>query len=161
MTRKFLGVAALFAVGATCGVLMMDGPSEAVAKDDRSTSSWPSAKAVEGSVHEYMEYLHEPTFHRLNEAIAQPPSGEEDWESITSNALILAESGNLLLLRGPSERRDLWVKNATALREAGAALYRAAQEKDFAVARAKYELMITQCNQCHDDFHGGKPNIMP
>lgn len=163
MNRKILGMFALLAAGLACGALMMNVPDQAAAEDDRSklSPSWQSAKPVEQSVHEYMEYVHEPTFHRLKDAMAEAPAGGRQWSAITSNALILAESANLLLLRGPELDRQTWIKDATAVRAAGAALYRAAHDKDFETARKKYELMVANCNQCHKDFAHGEHQLTP
>lgn len=99
-----------------------------------------------------MEYVHEPVIGDLKAAMAHAPTDDDGWEAIESSALIMAESGNLLLLRGPSEHRDLWVKASIGLREAGADLYHAAQKKDYKAARANFKLMAAQCMECHKHF---------
>ena len=161
MNRKSFGVLLLLTAGAACGAWMMDLPVAASAQEKSAdASSWKSAaKPVETSMHEYMEYVNQPTFKSLKSEMAD--AQDPNWGAIKSGALILAESANLVLLRGPELDRETWVKDATAVREAGRRFYRAAHEKDFDLARKNYEMMVANCNQCHQNFAHGEHQLTP
>jgi hypothetical protein len=112
-------------------------------------------------MHEFMEYLFQPTYVRLKAAIAREPANRDAWKSIKSDVLILAESTNLLMLRKPAENRRLWLSSAADVRESGGQLYQAAKKQDFVSARAAYEAMITRCNACHNEFAEGEHQLAP
>src|SRR5262245_18130875 len=62
-----------------------------------------AAKPVESDMHESMEYVFEPTYKRLKPAMASAPADNKGWKAIKADSLILAESGNLLLIRQPDK----------------------------------------------------------
>ena len=78
-----------------------------------------------------------------------------------SDSLILAESCNLLFARKPDEHGEDWVKHATASKTHGAALYKAAREKNFEAATTAYTTMLNNCNACHKQFENGKHILQP
>lgn len=47
--------------------------------------------------HDFIKNINLPSYRRLKQAMAAEPKNESGWRPITSNALILAESGNLLM----------------------------------------------------------------
>lgn len=119
------------------------------------------AEIVEESMHEFMEYVFQPTYRRLKASMASEPSDNADWKAVKSDSLILAESCNLLFVRLPDENASDWTKHATASRTHGAALYRAARAKDFSTAADSYRLMLKNCNACHRQFENGKHILVP
>jgi hypothetical protein len=116
---------------------------------------------VESSMHEFMEYVYQPTYLRLKANMAKLTADPAPWKDVKADSLILAESGNLLLMRGPEENRADWNQHAVATRELGAELYKAARAKDAGKAKTAYTEMITRCNACHDDFADGKHQLQP
>lgn len=93
--------------------------------------------------------------------MAVQDKGNDAWKTIKSSSLILAEGGNLLLFRGSEADRDDWVKHATTIRELGGQLYQAAKSKDEKKSQEVYKLMIQNCNDCHQQFAGGDPQLKP
>lgn len=118
-------------------------------------------KAVDPSMHEFMEYLFEPPYKRVKAALAEEPKDNAVWKSLKSDAMILAEGGNLLLLRTPKEDAAAWNELSAAVRDSGAGLYQAARKKDFQAARQQYEALLLKCNACHDKFAGGEHQLKP
>lgn len=116
---------------------------------------------VEDSMHEFMEYVFQPTYLRLKQSMTAAPADNKGWKAIKSDSLILAESCNLLPGRKPAEQGDDWVKHALASKEQGANLYKAAKAKDFDSASAAYKSMLTHCNACHKQFEDGKHILQP
>lgn len=119
------------------------------------------AEVVEDSMHEFMEYVFQPTYKRLKVSMAAPPANNSGWKAIKSDALILAESCNLLFARIPAEHAVDWKKHAAASRVKGAELYHAAKAKDFSRATAAYASMLDNCNACHRQFEDGKHILQP
>ena len=64
---------------------------------------------VEESMHEFMEYVFQPTYKRLKTQMAAEEKNNAAWKAVKSDSLILAESSNLLLLRLPKEDAKAWV----------------------------------------------------
>lgn len=126
-----------------------------------ATADDAATEPVESDMHEFMEYIFQPTFRRLKPAMASEPTEKSVWKAIKSDALILAEGGNLLLDRQPEDDRADWVKHSVQVREFGGQLYRAAKAKDYATARSHYESMTQNCNACHHQFAGGEHILAP
>jgi hypothetical protein len=128
---------------------------------DKQDPKLPPAQPVEKSMHEFMEYLMEPSYLRLKDAMAT--KDKKNWKAIKADALVLAEGTNLIMDRLPEKAKDksAWVNFAFAVREAGSQLYQAAKKKDDAVAASAYKTMITKCNACHKQFAEGKHQLVP
>ena len=111
---------------------------------------------VESDVHEFMEYAFEPFFEQLKASLQQAPADRKSWVPVKANALVLAEAGNLLMLRGPEEHQQQWDALAVDLRDHGQTLYQAAKKRDYAVAREAYVTFVAKCNACHEKFADGE-----
>lgn len=116
---------------------------------------------VEDDMHEFMEYVFQPTYRSLKEDISLENEKNPPWGKIKSGALILAEGGNLLLMRVPEEDADDFKKHSVNTRKYAALVYRHAGKKEFKEARQAYEKMITSCNQCHEQFEDGRHILKP
>ncbi len=126
-----------------------------------AAESTEEAVPVESDMHEFMEYVFQPTFKRLKPAMAAAPTDNQGWKTIKADGLVLAESANLLLVRKPGNDDADWVKHSVQVRTFGGQLYRSAKAKDFAAARKQYEAMIQNCNACHHQFAGGEHILTP
>lgn len=120
-----------------------------------------SLEPVESDMHEFMEYVFQPSYKRLQAAMASEPADNAGWKAIKAEALVLAESGNLVILRGGDEDRAAWIAHASGSRTHGGKLYAAAREKNFAAAQEHYKAMLQSCNACHDQFAGGEHQLSP
>lgn len=116
---------------------------------------------VEPDMHEFMEYVFQPTFRRLKESMAGTPADNQAWKSIKADSLILAEGGNLLLMRPADDDAADWVHHSVEVRSEGGQLYRAAKSKNEKLARTHYESMVQNCNACHEQFAGGEHILTP
>jgi hypothetical protein len=56
-----------------------------------------------------------------------PPTNDYAWNLLRGSALILAESGNLLMMGDRSIDQDGWVKNAKVLVDVGTAAFEAGE----------------------------------
>ena len=126
-----------------------------------SADNKDAAVPVEPDMHEFMEYVFQPTFKRLKPALAAAPADNQGWKAIKADSLILAEGGNLLLIRQSEDDAADWVKHSVQVRDFGSQLYRAAKAKDYTLARGHYESMVQNCNACHRQFAGGEHILTP
>ena len=81
-----------------------------------------------------------------------PPKGDRDWETLQMQALMLAESGNLLMMDGRAKNQGQWMKDARLLVEAGAAAVTATRAKDLQAVLALNNQIVTACITCHMQF---------
>ena len=137
----------------SAGYAVAANPSPAVPADE--------AEIVEDSMHEFMEYVFQPTYRRLKVSMATEPADNNGWKAVKSDSLILAESCNLLFARTPDEGAADWNKHAAASRTNGSELYQAARAKEFAKAATAYKSMLNNCNACHRQFEYGKHILEP
>lgn len=155
--KWWLSVGVVGFVGGAWMLLAAQGPAPVSAAE-----SQPSGQvAVEESMHEFMEYVYQPTYVRLKNTMAGLSGEKPDWKLAKADSLILAESGNLLLLRGPKEDREMWAQLSIATRDSGKELYQAARAKDATKAKAAYTTLIERCNACHDHFADGEHQLEP
>lgn len=136
-------------------------PESSPAVEEKSSSGDAGPVVVEDSMHEFMEYVFQPTYRRLKVSMATGPENNQGWKAIKSDALILAESCNLLFARLPEADQADWNEHSAASRDAGAELYQAAREKKFASADAAWRKMLDKCNACHKQFENGKHILTP
>jgi hypothetical protein len=83
------------------------------------------------------------------------PGDDKEWAEARRSAVMLAESGNLLLMRN---RASVWTADARLLVEAGAAAYKAVETKDVKALAATSERIDTSCTTCHKH---SRPNVFP
>ncbi|MFM7036279.1 MAG: hypothetical protein ACKO2L_01020 [Planctomycetaceae bacterium] len=149
------------------GIVILAGLLSASVPHSSQASPWLRAvpedgpKAVEDSMHEFMEYVFQPAYLRLKQSMATAPADNKGWKAIKSDSLILAESCNLLFDRAPDEKAADWKAHAVAAREKGGQLYSAAKAKDFAAAGTAWKTMLESCNACHRQFENGKHILQP
>lgn len=135
------------------------GVGPALADDKGPSKAAP--RPVPVNMHDFMEGVFQSPYKRLKAAMAAEPKDAAGWRAIRSDALILAEGGNLLLLRLPKKDADLWIKSSVDSRDSGADLVKAARAKDFTGAKKAYEAMLHHCNACHKKFEDGKHILTP
>jgi hypothetical protein len=100
-----------------------------------------------------MEGLNQANFHGLERILKQKPGDAEAWAFARGQALLIAETGNLLLMRPPRQRgREAWLERAVGLREAATALARAAGNREYPRSRALLGELAQACNRCHQTF---------
>lgn len=109
-----------------------------------------------------MEGLADPNARALGKLLSAKPKDAEAWAFARGQALLLAETGNLLLMRPPRAPagQDAWERHAADLRAGATALARAAAAKDLPQARAALAGVANACNRCHQSFRTG-PRVDP
>ena len=86
------------------------------------------------------------------------PKDDKEWVALQHSAVRLAESGNVLMMRGHALNQDDWIKDAKMLVDVGAAAYKAARAKDANALAALNEPLNAACTTCHKQY---RPNVHP
>ena len=86
------------------------------------------------------------------------PQNDKEWAAVQRSAVQLAESGNLLMMRGRARDQGEWLKDAKLLVDAGAAAYKAAKEKNATALTAATGQIDASCVTCHKQY---RPNVHP
>jgi hypothetical protein len=86
------------------------------------------------------------------------PQNDKEWAAIQRSAVQLAESGNLLMMRGRARDQGEWLKDAKLLVDAGAAAYKAAKAKDSNALAGLTTQIDAACVTCHKQY---RPNVHP
>lgn len=155
MTRTIRPALTLLLAGLVTTAVLAQQPK---GRPATSASSQPDKKetpkfAVVADTKLLMEGINLPNFRGLEDLLRKKPADEEVWAIVRGQSFLIAESGNLLLLRPPrSGGQDAWYRRATELRTAAAALGRAAAEKDFEACRNGLTELTATCNRCHTTF---------
>ena len=160
--RTFLAASALalFGVWASHAGLTQTARANTADKAGEKAPA-TSPVPVDTNMHDFMEGVFQGPYRRLKVSMAAEPKDNAGWKAIRSDALILAEGGNLLLLRKPAKDAEEWVKYSVASRDAGAELFKAAKAKDLAASKKAYEAMLNHCNACHKKFDENNHQLKP
>lgn len=148
----------------TCLLLVTFSTSPVVAAEQTLVKVAVKAaqlEPVETDMHEFMEYVFQPTYKRLKVAMSEAPKDNSGWKAIKADSLILAEGGNLTMMRPPADDNEDWNQLCAEVRDHGKSLYTAARKKDYETAHKSYVMMLKKCNACHDQFAGGEHQLAP
>jgi hypothetical protein len=99
-----------------------------------------------------MEALNQANFRGLERLLGEKPAGAEAWAFARGQALLIAETGNLLMLRPPRQGQTVWMDRSADLRTAATRLARAAGESNYDRCRAGLREVANCCNRCHQTF---------
>lgn len=108
-----------------------------------------------GSVSQVMISITYPSSDAIFYVERNPPKTEKDWNDLQSLALILAESGNLLMIGSRARDQGDWIKEAREMVDVGAAAYKAAMAKDLPAIVALNQRLNDACVACHVQY---RPN---
>ncbi|QJX00463.1 cytochrome c [Frigoriglobus tundricola] len=150
MTRtRFWFATAVFAVGAVFLSLAHSQPQPA-----RKPLPKPEPVAETKLL---MEGIADPNTRALGKLLAAKPKDADAWAFARGQSLLLAEAGNLLMMRPPKSKagEDSWLTHAGELRDSATALARAAAAKDYLQARTALAGVANACNRCHQTFRVG------
>ena len=91
--------------------------------------------------------------HSANDPVKQKPADAQAWTFARGQALLIAETANLLMLRPPkNEGEASWFARAMDLRSAAAQLGQIVAKRDYEASRQGLVNVSNQCNRCHQSF---------
>ena len=142
-----MGIRGLLLVGLT---LTAAGAAIAQAQD--------AAQPV-GTMPDLMTSMVYPAANDLLLSIARGgPKDDKEWMAAQRSAVLLGESGNVLMMRGRARDQGEWIRNARMLVDAGAAAYQAARARDTNALAAVEAPINASCVSCHKQY---RPNVHP
>ena len=108
-------------------------------------------KAV-GSVPELMRALTIPSSDAIFKAQGETPQDAASWARLQTHALILAESGNLLMIGERARDTGTWRKDALALIDASVLAVNAARARNVEQFSRAADAIYNACEGCHEDY---------
>ena len=105
------------------------------------------------SISELMVDIIYPKSDEIFYVMRAPPTNDYEWNLLRASALILAESGNLLMMGDRSIDQDGWAKNAKVLVDVGTAAFEAAEAHDLDAIIALNAELESSCRTCHEQYH--------
>src|SRR6266540_2071243 len=114
-----------------------------------ATAQAPQPAQPVGTMSELMTSMVYPAVNELLLLGQRTPGNDKEWMAVQRSAVLLAESGNVLMMPGRSRDQGEWLKNARLLVDAGAAAYRAARAKDAVALSALDASINASCIGCH------------
>jgi len=105
-----------------------------------------------GTVSQVMISITYPSSDAIFYVERNPPKTEKDWNDLQAQALILAESGNLLMMGRRARDQGDWIKEAQEMVDVGAAAYKAALAKDLPAIVALNQRLVDACVACHRQY---------
>jgi hypothetical protein len=100
-----------------------------------------------------MEGLAHANFRGLERHLTAKPTDAQAWTFARGQALLLAETANLLMLRPPKNKGEtLWFERAMELRRQSTQLAQHLGNKDLDRSRQGLQQVADSCNRCHQSF---------
>ncbi|HAK56805.1 MAG TPA: hypothetical protein DCP38_15200 [Acidobacteria bacterium] len=105
-----------------------------------------------GSVMQLMDAMTIPASNAVFNVGRQPPETDEEWSALALSAVVLAESGNLLLIRDRARDEAAWTEASQAMVEAGAAALGAVEARDVDALLDAGDVVFGSCEACHATY---------
>ena len=83
------------------------------------------------------------------------PKTDTEWTVVEGQALMLAESANLLMLPGRARDQKRWMDDSKLLLDVGAEALKAAKTKDVPGIAALSDQLYASCTTCHTHYRPG------
>jgi len=100
-----------------------------------------------------MEGLAHANFRGLERKLTNQPTEAQEWTFARGQALLIAETANLLMLRPPRNKGEaLWFDRSMQLRTQAIQLAVRLSKKDYEGSRAGLTQLAVTCNRCHQTF---------
>lgn len=154
--RRLMGGACLAIAAISLGWTALAAPQQRGAErlpPPREVRVVPTFEAV-AETDLLMKALAHPNYRALAKHLqGKGPADEETWKFARGQALLIAETGNLLLIRPPrNDGREAWMSRATDLRQSASNLARRLGNRDLERARTALTDLTRKCNACHQKF---------
>jgi len=111
----------------------------------------PAYKEVANN-HQLMDGMIRPAQQAILAAAKEAPADARAWSAVVLNSVMLQESAQMLKTPGRAKDQDAWMKAADALGDAGAAVQKAADAKDFEALKTASAAIGPACQGCHSVY---------
>lgn len=112
------------------------------------------ADTAPATVKQVMVTMTVPSSDAIFAAASETPKDDEQWVAVRKSAMMLAESGNLLMTGDRAKDNTAWMEMARTLVDQAEATLKAADAKNSdALSKAGDDLYLT-CEACHTRYMG-------
>jgi hypothetical protein len=124
---------------------------------DASTARPPTRNV--GTMSDLMVKIIYPASDALFYIESRTPKTESEWTVLEGQALMVAESANLLMMPGRARDQKQWMADARLMLDAAAEGYAAAKKRDVQGIVMINERLLESCTSCHKNYRPnyGKP----
>ena len=129
--------------------------SVALAAAAAQTASSPAPMRNVGSMSDLMVKIIYPTSDAIFYVESRTPTTDAEWTTLEGQALMLAESANLLMMPGRARDQKQWMADAKLMLDAGAAAVKAAKTKKVEAVSAVSDQLLESCTSCHKHYRPG------
>src|SRR5262245_32006920 len=120
----------------------------------QAASDRPPTRNV-GSMSDLMVKIIYPTSDALFYIESRTPQTDAEWTLLEGQALVLAESANLLMMPGRARDQKQWMADAKLMLDAGAAAVKAAKLENVEAVSAVSDQLLESCTTCHKHYRPG------
>ena len=112
-----------------------------------------------GSMSDLMVKIIYPTSDALFYIESRTPTTDAEWNALEGQALMLAETANLLMMPGRARDQKQWMADSKLMLDAGAAAVKAVKSKNVEAISALSDQLLESCTSCHKHYRPnyGKP----
>lgn len=125
----------------------------AVLAGSPAVSAQPAAPKIvqtpAGTMSELMVKILYPASDAIFYVTTRTPSTDAEWNVLQGQALMVAESANLLMMPAHMRDEDRWLADAKLMRDAGLAAFTAAKAKDVKALDELNDQLYQSCVTCH------------
>ena len=108
-----------------------------------------------GSMSDLMVKIIYPASDALFYIESRTPATEAEWTTLEGQALMVAESANLLMMPGRARDQKQWMADAKLMLDAGAAAVKAVKTKKVDGIVALSDQLMESCTSCHKHYRPG------
>lgn len=118
------------------------------------TSVQPPIRRV-GTMSELMVTIIRPASDALFYVETRAPEDGDAWTVLEGQALMVAETANLLMMPGRARDQKQWMADAKLMLEAGEAAFKAAKTRKVEAVAAVSDQLYESCTTCHRHYRPG------
>jgi hypothetical protein len=115
----------------------------------------PSTFQPVGNMSQLMIDIIYPTSDAIFYVDRDPPKNEHEWSLLRAQALMLAESGNLIMMDGRARDQENLIKYSKMMIDIGTTAFKAAQAKNLDGIHALNDPLNDVCVNCHLQYRPG------
>ncbi|MFA5910018.1 MAG: hypothetical protein WC815_14655 [Vicinamibacterales bacterium] len=145
-------LALVLLVGATVLAQAPAAPGQPATK--QPAADRPPTRNV-GSMSDLMVKIIYPASDALFYIESRTPKTDAEWTVLEGQALMVAESANLLMLPGRARDRKQWMTDAKLMLDAGAAAVKAVKARNVEGIVALSDQLMESCTSCHKNYRPG------
>jgi hypothetical protein len=93
-----------------------------------------------------------PSSNAVFNVTAEEPKNDDDWMGVQNQAIVLAESGNLLMIGNRIQDDGDWITFSQAFIDASQATLKAAESENVDAVSLAGDKLLETCSLCHDKY---------